>query len=186
MRRKLLNVWKAVSLLLCVAMVALWVRSYRASDYLYWASSSREMACVGERGQILIRITKIDKPNFFQPRSLRLNDRGGVAAPWFTLDALKITNLPLEWEFPGFKIGFAAGPYDRIYRVVQIVLPHWLLAAVFALPPGRWCARRFRRKVLARENLCSTCGYDLRATPDRCPECGTAPEPHNPRIMNPV
>ncbi|HYE18296.1 MAG TPA: hypothetical protein VEA69_07615 [Tepidisphaeraceae bacterium] len=57
----------------------------------------------------------------------------------------------------------------------SVVAPHWLLAGVFAiLPAGRAIAWRRRRNRRAPGH-CRHCGYDLRATPERCPECGREP-----------
>src|SRR4051794_7102863 len=54
----------------------------------------------------------------------------------------------------------------------------WLPAALAALLPAsraiRWWARGRRMRECYERGICGACGYDLRASKDRCPECGTA------------
>jgi hypothetical protein len=53
------------------------------------------------------------------------------------------------------------------------------LVAILPLADVMMIRRRRRRRYRAAEGLCARCGYDLRATPDKCPECGNTPDPMN-------
>jgi hypothetical protein len=57
-----------------------------------------------------------------------------------------------------------------------ICMPPWFVILIFAVPPLIWLKRKRREDGADRGVPCEACGYDLRATPDHCPECGRIPK----------
>ena len=70
----------------------------------------------------------------------------------------------------------AAAPTTRTYQVALHNVTAVRLSAIILLstplPAFRLLLAIRRRRGARRPGHCPTCGYDLRATPDRCPECG--------------
>jgi hypothetical protein len=59
----------------------------------------------------------------------------------------------------------------------SIAIPLWPFAILFSIIPLTRYMKGRRAKRAVSVGRCAVCGYDLRATPDRCPECGTAVGP---------
>ena len=61
----------------------------------------------------------------------------------------------------------------RPFGEVTVTFPLWLIVLALVAPVA--LGRRALRSSLRRaRGLCLSCGYDLRASPGRCPECGMA------------
>ena len=79
-------------------------------------------------------------------------------------------NPASEWTLHEW-IPIHLGPIDMS---INKAVAYLLLGAVFGIPSFIWAVTARRNKRTPGQ--CGNCGYDLRATPERCPECGRANE----------
>ena len=92
-------------------------------------------------------------------------------------------DAPLGCFFGIAQANISWNPSGKLHAApCRIVSVRWSTLALLTItPPGLWFwlwfrpIRRIRRRRRSRVGLCPACGYDLRASPGRCPECGAAP-----------
>jgi hypothetical protein len=175
----LLDALAMLSILLCFATAIQWHRSYHAEDDLVYFGHSLCGALHTMNGSLAFVYTNAnwERPNVeysTQTPRARFNyaNPSGKNPFWGRLGFYSIygsgpTSVPPNRLPPGMS-------YPPIQRFCEILVPLWfvmLLCAAF--PVWRFVVEPLRSRK--RPGCCLVCGYDLRATPDRCPECGTIP-----------
>ncbi|MDB5358244.1 MAG: hypothetical protein JWN24_4697 [Phycisphaerales bacterium] len=190
MLRRFITLLSAMSLLLCVATCVMWVRSYWVADEWFGRNGNWSSGTCSTRG-VLFRYSVgptptrppvaivggyLRAPAFSMRRGRPFpgdpgirHQGGALGFGWFVSDGgTSATPPPLNRSLPP---GVSYGPVT-FSPTRQYFVPYWSVALLLAIPPTAWLASS-RRQWRRSPGQCIHCGYDLRATPDRCPECGT-------------
>jgi hypothetical protein len=169
-----LNAAAGLSLVLSIVTVMLWVRSYCTWDMIIRNQETPHRLLIeSSHGRIVVCRSRAD---FW---------------PWAESKSTEWRTYQRPEELGGGKLGVSVTRQVQTVRVgnpivldmfvgiefhtTAVSVPYWLATKVALVFPGLWLvgAIRTRRRISGAN--CRRCGYDLRATPDRCPECGTVP-----------
>jgi len=167
MRRRLFNIIAMISALMLGVVVLFWVRSYLPNgDTARWYRQPKIFEFFSHDGILWITGGTLVSDRYKVP--------GGWEGSFWPLQQTWYPSLgDLEAHtYWGFKLDRWKRSQPGLHGdSLDLVMPYWFLATLSAILP----LIAFRRWIRSRHHdpsACPTCGYDLRATPDRCPECG--------------
>jgi hypothetical protein len=149
--RRFFNAIAIISLLLFAASLIMWIRSYWTLD-----------------------IVSFRQAGFHELVTWSLYSRDGGVELFG--EKRYVTTIP-----PGHDFMWVSAPLNMMSTPPPWVwnpnsmLSYGIIAAFTGALPLWWLIHRYFGTVARRRRLglCANCGYDLRATPDKCPECGS-------------
>ena len=165
MRRKRTNFLVALLSLLTVATAALWITSFFSVSYFRVSlGGGSSIDASSNCGTVRFRLIA-------DPDKSRIPEKSWLAS------ASPFAGETTLWRQSalGVEVGSShLWGYMLGTNTYFIAASHLSLIAFFGITTGGLLYLRFRR---AKPGHCARCGYDLRATPDRCPECGMPAQP---------
>ena len=152
-----------LSLPLCILWLALWPFSFFRKLYAIRTNQQSDIILAFPNGYLI---------GDYQSGPGMISRIGARRDSWEFGCTPPVKGVPILWELSLRPHYFHWTTIGNISRQ-SVTVPLWILAFVSGIP---WAFRRLWNRMRFRAaGLCHVCGYDLRATPDRCPECGTIP-----------
>jgi len=201
MKRRLVNLLSVLSLAICLAACVVWVWSYWVVDEIAVAHAAYPKITDSDffakimnasvrmnRGSIGIAVENSVDDLTLGTQNLRdwseiypvgWHFRHGREEAYKSEPSLPYDTLAPRTYLDrfGFFVGTCGIPglFAEAANFIhhEAALPAWFLVACAAVLPAFRVRAVLRNRRRARMGLCVACGYDLRATPDRRPECGT-------------
>lgn len=174
------------SLALAVLVLCAWINSIGAT----YSIGKKEFASSGKiNSQNTLGLTwaqtglTFGQVHLVWEKTLRMPILGdSTSSFWWTRSSPTILNNGICVEEAPTDLGLANFAWTHHSRPsgtplgnqseTSLTLPHWFVITLLAIPPFAWLSGYWRDRRRYPKGHCTKCGYDLRATTDRCPECG--------------
>lgn len=185
--KRLTRILAYAGLVVALLASAVWVRSIWRLDQLQWDTDPRPLPVVVGQAPMVwahgydIRSSAGGLLIFWSSKwapALNYRKPTGSSFSWVIEDQPEYPYIGsqrarVRFQFGGFELSTQEWSFPTGWnRTRLVVMPLWFVIAVLGAPGVIMLTRDRRRRRRNKTGCCMKCGYDLRATPGRCPECG--------------
>jgi hypothetical protein len=153
-------------LVIHLAILLLWWDSWHHSRVTIFPESTQRFGIWSGDGMVIFK--EWDAQPFYSDPLCPLN----IPSKHFAIETVDLPASPLMPLHGGTSM-------NPGYRYLRICFPYWFASAVSGVMVWPWIGwtayRRRRARQWNRAGLCPKCGYDMRANPAKCSECGHEP-----------